>query len=240
MYFPSSENKGADQLRGHREADLRLCFRICRLLVFSRGGSIMYSLIRRLVWKGILSNGFLIRPIRHDTCKVKENIFVESHRLIFTEVNRHGERKFSTSSLKPAWKGKNETASGKKNMSVKCIPHWTLFVSAKLGFAGVYLFFLFLLQYSCSEAVLTYTHNPAMFWAKIFKISNFFYWKISIFTISKNLYTLHRWVALKCVGTFKEKKVDGWWMLPAAGIMKICPCNIPRCITAVKIKNFNG
>ena len=37
--YPCSENKGADQLRGYREADLRLCFRICRLLVFSRGGS---------------------------------------------------------------------------------------------------------------------------------------------------------------------------------------------------------
>ena len=35
LYYPSSENKGADQLRGHREADLRLCFRICRTLVFS-------------------------------------------------------------------------------------------------------------------------------------------------------------------------------------------------------------
>ena len=34
LYYPSSENKGADQLRGYREADLRLCFRICRLLVF--------------------------------------------------------------------------------------------------------------------------------------------------------------------------------------------------------------
>ena len=34
VYFPCSENKGADQLRGNREADLRLCFRICRLLVF--------------------------------------------------------------------------------------------------------------------------------------------------------------------------------------------------------------
>ena len=28
LYFPCSENKGADQLRGYREADLRLCFRI--------------------------------------------------------------------------------------------------------------------------------------------------------------------------------------------------------------------
>ena len=39
LYYLSSENKGDDQLRGYREADLRLCFRICRLLVFSRGGS---------------------------------------------------------------------------------------------------------------------------------------------------------------------------------------------------------
>ena len=34
LYYPSSENKGADQLRGYREADLRLCFRLYRLLVF--------------------------------------------------------------------------------------------------------------------------------------------------------------------------------------------------------------
>ena len=26
MYYPCSENKGADQLRGNHEADLRLCF----------------------------------------------------------------------------------------------------------------------------------------------------------------------------------------------------------------------
>ena len=39
MYYPSRENKGADQLRGYREADQRLCFRICRLLVFPCGGS---------------------------------------------------------------------------------------------------------------------------------------------------------------------------------------------------------
>ena len=35
LFYPSSENKGANQLRGYREADLRLCFRICRTLVFS-------------------------------------------------------------------------------------------------------------------------------------------------------------------------------------------------------------
>ena len=39
LYYPSSENKDAGQLRGYREADLRLCFRLCRLLVFPRGGS---------------------------------------------------------------------------------------------------------------------------------------------------------------------------------------------------------
>ena len=39
MYYPSGENKGADQLRGYREADLRLCFCLCSLLVFPWGGS---------------------------------------------------------------------------------------------------------------------------------------------------------------------------------------------------------
>ena len=35
LYYLCSENKGADQLQGYREADLRLCFRICKMLVFS-------------------------------------------------------------------------------------------------------------------------------------------------------------------------------------------------------------
>ena len=35
LYYPCSENKGADQFRGYREADLRLCFRICKKPVFS-------------------------------------------------------------------------------------------------------------------------------------------------------------------------------------------------------------
>ena len=34
MYNLCSENKGADQLRGYREADLRLCFRICKNVCF--------------------------------------------------------------------------------------------------------------------------------------------------------------------------------------------------------------
>ena len=40
MYYPCSENKGADQLCGYREDDLRPCFRICIKPVFSRRGSI--------------------------------------------------------------------------------------------------------------------------------------------------------------------------------------------------------
>ena len=43
MYYPYSENKGADQLRGYREADLRLCFRLWKKTVFS--------------WRGLNQNG---------------------------------------------------------------------------------------------------------------------------------------------------------------------------------------
>ena len=38
LYYPCRENKGADHLRSNCEADLRLCFRLCRLLVFPCGG----------------------------------------------------------------------------------------------------------------------------------------------------------------------------------------------------------
>ena len=41
MLYPSRENKGANQLRNYCEADLRLCFRLCRLLDFTCGGSDM-------------------------------------------------------------------------------------------------------------------------------------------------------------------------------------------------------
>lgn len=34
MYYPSSENKGTDQFPGYQEADLYLCFCICKRLVF--------------------------------------------------------------------------------------------------------------------------------------------------------------------------------------------------------------
>ena len=35
LYYPCSENKGADQQSGYREADLCLCFRTCKKPVFS-------------------------------------------------------------------------------------------------------------------------------------------------------------------------------------------------------------
>ena len=35
LYYPCSENKGADQLHSYCEADLYLCFRIGKNLVFS-------------------------------------------------------------------------------------------------------------------------------------------------------------------------------------------------------------
>ena len=38
-YYPCSENKGADQLRGYREAVLPLCFCICKKTIFSWRGS---------------------------------------------------------------------------------------------------------------------------------------------------------------------------------------------------------
>ena len=35
LYYLCSENKGPDQLPGYHEADLRLCFCICKMLFFS-------------------------------------------------------------------------------------------------------------------------------------------------------------------------------------------------------------
>ena len=45
LYYQCSENKCADQLRGYREADLRLCSCICKKSVFSRRGSNMKTII---------------------------------------------------------------------------------------------------------------------------------------------------------------------------------------------------
>ena len=58
LYYPSSENKGADQLRVNREADLRLCFCQGRLLVFPQGGSYswMVACLKRINFRAWQSN----------------------------------------------------------------------------------------------------------------------------------------------------------------------------------------
>ena len=63
LYYLCSENKGADQLRGYREADLRLCFRLGKNPVFSRCGSIYLLLIDgfSIYMSSLKSNAILIQ-----------------------------------------------------------------------------------------------------------------------------------------------------------------------------------
>ena len=56
LCFPCSENKGADQLRGYHEADLRLCFRICKKPVFSRRGSYAVDINKNGLSEAILKD----------------------------------------------------------------------------------------------------------------------------------------------------------------------------------------
>ena len=61
LFYPRSEIKGADQLRGYHEADLRLCFRLCRLLVFPCGGShfVILHLVSTFVLTFVLENDLI-------------------------------------------------------------------------------------------------------------------------------------------------------------------------------------
>ena len=77
MYYPSSENKGADQLRGFCEADLHLCFRLCRLLVFPCGGSIM-SIVFNKHMKSCLICCLLIIQIMRSFIYTAPNIYTET------------------------------------------------------------------------------------------------------------------------------------------------------------------
>ena len=54
LYYPDSKNKDADQLRDYREADLRLCFCICKRPVFSQLGSFYSRLISCLGYERIM------------------------------------------------------------------------------------------------------------------------------------------------------------------------------------------
>ena len=49
LYYPCGENKGADQLCSCCTADLRLCFRICKLQVSRKYQYAMYQLITFLI-----------------------------------------------------------------------------------------------------------------------------------------------------------------------------------------------
>ena len=78
MYYPYSENKDADQLRGYREADLRLCFRPCKLLVFSRTGS--FILFYNVLFKchsykrqSVYLKSYMNRRIRKPTFYICKN-----------------------------------------------------------------------------------------------------------------------------------------------------------------------
>ena len=87
LYYASSENKGADQLRSYCEADLRLCFRLSRLLVFPCGGSfaMTFSVLSRCpikwrqrqsmikVWTEATKSNkqFCIKLIEHDMTSTK-------------------------------------------------------------------------------------------------------------------------------------------------------------------------
>ena len=75
LYYPYSENKGADQLRSNRAADLRLCFRKCKKQVFSQRGSnglIDQSLIKEMPGqeRQIMSKQFIINFFRRIGYKI--------------------------------------------------------------------------------------------------------------------------------------------------------------------------
>ena len=53
LYYKCNENKGTDQICSYREADLRLCFRICKTMAHSQQGS--YSVVPQLPKSEILN-----------------------------------------------------------------------------------------------------------------------------------------------------------------------------------------
>ena len=87
-------------------------------------------------------------------------------------------------------------------MSVECIPHNTPLLLYKSGFAGVYLFFLFLLQnIDCGYSLEpprrggSNEYPQSKFWSKKKgKISQFFSQKFSIFKAQK--------ISVYCMGVF--------------------------------------
>ena len=71
LFSLCSENKGADQLCGYCEADLRLCFRICKKPFFSKRGSYLLwfssHLNRRLIGELIVRIK-ASKPVKNKIC----------------------------------------------------------------------------------------------------------------------------------------------------------------------------
>ena len=68
MYYPCSENKGADQLCSYCTADLRLCFRLCKLLVYSCGGSYVSDAVL---------NMRTAHSAKYEEKEIRNNLFVD-------------------------------------------------------------------------------------------------------------------------------------------------------------------
>ena len=85
-----------------------------------------------------------------------------------------------------------------ENMSVLCTyisPFQPNFYKVKMGFTGVYLFHLFLIQNidcGCSleppRCGSSKVYPQSMFWPKILKTSNFFQWNFQLLLLKNSLY----------------------------------------------------
>ena len=86
LYYRCRENKDADQLRSYHEADLHLCFRICKSPVFSERGSYVVSLVSDSTehyWYTLSSSDNSIVSIFTPNLKVTANL--KSDRLLLLD-----------------------------------------------------------------------------------------------------------------------------------------------------------
>ena len=67
LYYPCSENKGADQLRSNCAADLRLGFRIFKKPIFLRRGSYDYKSLCYLLLMFRISENFVYEKNTENT-----------------------------------------------------------------------------------------------------------------------------------------------------------------------------
>ena len=85
MYYLCSENQGADQLRGYREADQRLCFCICRAARIFMGvgrytpnaavmGDMGWESVEVRQWNSIIKHWHRLRSM--DTNRLNFKVFI--------------------------------------------------------------------------------------------------------------------------------------------------------------------